>query len=324
MTDSTTSSVATSGGDTKPVRRRFLAGAAAATAGAGSLGFPMISVAQSPVVLKMQGAWGPNEIFTEMAQQYVTRVNEMSGGRLRLEYLPTGAVVKTFEIMDAVSKGVLDAGHHVSGYWYGKSKVASLFGTGPVSGATPDIGLTWIYQGGGQQLGHGEGTQGPLHRHQQQRSAGPPGKPAGQAAAPEQAGPEQHQQGHTHHEGIEPVEPLQEHLQVHLTPRQQPAVAKRPVGAGQSGLHHPRGTADAHQGHEGHHQMGREQSEPMEQCRVQREIGCWVRRHGGAPVGTARWIQLEIRRHGQGRLGSADKLASLFSNRDLQSRTSQR
>ena len=44
--------------------------------------------------------------------------------------------------MDAVSKGVLDAGHHVSGYWYGKSKVASLFGTGPVNGATPEIGLT--------------------------------------------------------------------------------------------------------------------------------------------------------------------------------------
>ena len=136
----------------KPPRRRFLAGAAAATAGAGTLAFPMISVAQSPIVMKMQGAWGANEIFTEMAQQYVTRVNEMAGGRLRLEYLPTGAVVKTFEIMDAVSKGVLDAGHHVSGYWYGKSKVASLFGTGPVSGATPEIGLTWIYQGGGQQL----------------------------------------------------------------------------------------------------------------------------------------------------------------------------
>jgi len=135
-----------------PARRRFLSGAAAATAGAGTLAFPMISVAQSPVVLKMQGAWGPNEIFTEMAQQYVTRVNDMAGGRLRLEYLPTGAVVKTFEIMDAVSKGVLDAGHHVSGYWYGKTKVASLFGTGPVSGATPEIGLSWIHAGGGQQL----------------------------------------------------------------------------------------------------------------------------------------------------------------------------
>jgi TRAP-type mannitol/chloroaromatic compound transport system substrate-binding protein len=138
--------------DEKPARRRFLSGAVAATAGAGTLGFPMISVAQSPVVMKFQGAWGPNQIFAEMAQQYVTRVNEMAGGRLRLEYLPTGAVVKTFELMDAVSKGVLDGGHHVSGYWYGKSKVASLFGTGPVSGATPEIGLTWIYQGGGQQL----------------------------------------------------------------------------------------------------------------------------------------------------------------------------
>ncbi|MEO5883298.1 MAG: TRAP transporter substrate-binding protein [Caldimonas sp.] len=133
-------------------RRRFFGKAATAAVAAPLAGFPMISVAQSPTVLKMQGAWGPNEIFTEMAQQYVTRVNEMCGGRLRLEYLPTGAVVKTFEIMDAVSKGVLDAGHHVSGYWYGKSKVASLFGTGPVSGATPEIGLTWIYQGGGQQL----------------------------------------------------------------------------------------------------------------------------------------------------------------------------
>ena len=112
----------------------------------------MISVAQSPIVLKMQGAWGANEIFSDMAKQYVERVNEMAGGRLRIEYLPTGAVVKTFEIMDAVSKGVLDAGHHVSGYWYGKNKSASLFGTGPVSGATPEIGLTWIHKGGGQQL----------------------------------------------------------------------------------------------------------------------------------------------------------------------------
>jgi TRAP-type mannitol/chloroaromatic compound transport system, periplasmic component len=100
----------------------------------------------------MQGSWGPNDIFSEMAQQYVTRVNEMAGGRLKLEYLPAGAVVKPFEIIDAVSKGVLDGGHHVSGYWYGKNKSASLFGTGPVSGATPEIGLSWIHAGGGQEL----------------------------------------------------------------------------------------------------------------------------------------------------------------------------
>jgi TRAP-type mannitol/chloroaromatic compound transport system substrate-binding protein len=133
-------------------RRKFFSKAATAAVAAPIAGFPMISVAQAPVVFKMQGSWTPGDIFSEMAQEYVTRVNEMSGGRLRLEYLPAGAVVKPFEIIDAVSKGVLDAGHHVSGYWYGKSKVASLFGTGPVNGATPEISLSWIHKGGGQQL----------------------------------------------------------------------------------------------------------------------------------------------------------------------------
>ena len=133
-------------------RRRFFGKAATAAVAVPLMGAPMIAVAQAPVVFKMQGSWGTNEIFSEMAQQYVTRVNEMSGVRLRIEYLPAGAVVKPFEIIDAVSKGVLDGGHHVSGYWYGKNKSASLFGTGPVSGATPEIGLSWIQAGGGQQL----------------------------------------------------------------------------------------------------------------------------------------------------------------------------
>ncbi len=121
-------------------RGRFFGKAVKATVVVPLAGFPMISVAQSPEVMEMQGAWGLNEIFADMAKQYLDRVNERAGGRLRMEYLPTGAVVKTFEIMDAVSKGVPDAGQHVSGYWYGKSKVASLFGTGSVNGATPDIG----------------------------------------------------------------------------------------------------------------------------------------------------------------------------------------
>ena len=133
-------------------RRRYFGKAATAAVAVPLAGVPMIAVAQAPIVFKMQGSWGTNEIFSEMAQQYVTRVNEMSGGRLKIEYLPAGAVVKPFEIIDAVSKGVLDAGHHVSGYWYGKNKSASLFGTGPVSGATPDLGLSWIQAGGGQQL----------------------------------------------------------------------------------------------------------------------------------------------------------------------------
>ena len=133
-------------------RRKFLKGAAAAATGATALGFPMIAKSQSPIVIKMQGSWGSADIFNEMAQEYVKRVNEMSGGRLRIDYLLAGAVVKPFEVMDAVSRGVLDGGHTVPVYWYGKSKVASLFGSGPINGCDAQQTLAWIYRGGGLQL----------------------------------------------------------------------------------------------------------------------------------------------------------------------------
>ena len=133
-------------------RRRFLG--ASAAAGAAALAAPMVAVAQSPVVIKMQGAWGAKDIFNEMAEEYVKKVNEMAGGRLRIDYLLAGAVVKPFEVMDATSKGVLDAGHHVPVYWYGKSKVASLFGSGPINGCDAPQTLAWIYRGGGLDLYH--------------------------------------------------------------------------------------------------------------------------------------------------------------------------
>ena len=113
---------------------------------------PAVAVKPSTIVLKMQGAWGPKDIFNEMAEEYVKRVNEMSGGRLRIDYLVAGSVVKPFEVMDAVNKGVLDAGHHVPVYWYGKSKVASLFGSGPINGCDAQQTLAWIYRGGGLEL----------------------------------------------------------------------------------------------------------------------------------------------------------------------------
>jgi TRAP-type mannitol/chloroaromatic compound transport system substrate-binding protein len=131
-------------------RRKFIAGTAAA--GATALAAPMIAKAQSPIVIKMQGSWSATDIFNEMAMEFVTRVNEMSGGRLRIDYLVGGAVVKPFEVMDAVSKGVLDAGHTVPVYWYGKSKVASLFGSGPINGCDAFQTLAWIYRGGGLEM----------------------------------------------------------------------------------------------------------------------------------------------------------------------------
>ncbi len=153
MTDQSKSEIATPAQKASPPsRRKFLGTAAAGATGAAITSFPMISVAQSPIVLKMQGSWGAKDIFNEMAEEYVKRVNEMSGGRLKIDYLVGGAVVKPFEVMDAVNKGVLDAGHTVPVYWYGKSKVASLFGSGPINGCDAQQSLAWIYRGGGIEL----------------------------------------------------------------------------------------------------------------------------------------------------------------------------
>jgi TRAP-type mannitol/chloroaromatic compound transport system substrate-binding protein len=95
-------------------RRRFIKGAGVTVAGAaaGAIAMPNVSRAQT-AVLKMQGAWGAKDIFNDMANEYVTRVNKMAGNRLKIEYLIAGAVVKPFSLQDAVNDGVLDAGHHV-------------------------------------------------------------------------------------------------------------------------------------------------------------------------------------------------------------------
>ncbi len=142
----------TANAGSQPARRKFLGAAVSGAAGVAAMAAPMVSVAQSPIVIKMQGAWGAKDIFNEMAMEYVNRVNEMAGGRLRIDYLVAGAVVKPFEVMDATSKGVLDASHGVPVYWYGKSKVASLFGSGPINGCDAPQTLAWIYRGGGLAL----------------------------------------------------------------------------------------------------------------------------------------------------------------------------
>jgi len=133
-------------------RRKFLKGsalAASATA-AGTISAPMIANA-APVTMKMQAAWGGG-IFLENAQSYVKRVNDMAGDGLKLELLPVNSVVKTGQMQDAVHRGVLDAAHYVPAYWYSKSPVASLFGTGPCFGWSSQEVLGWVYYGGGQEL----------------------------------------------------------------------------------------------------------------------------------------------------------------------------
>ncbi|HSF47335.1 MAG TPA: twin-arginine translocation signal domain-containing protein, partial [Burkholderiales bacterium] len=87
----------------QPPRRKFLK--AAGAVGAATLGFPAIVKAQGVTTMRFQSTWPTKDIFHEYAGDFVKKVNDMSGGDLKIELLPAGAVVKAFDLIDAVSKG---------------------------------------------------------------------------------------------------------------------------------------------------------------------------------------------------------------------------
>lgn len=153
MTKKTVSDVREAGVAETSSRRSFLrgAGVTAGAAAAGAFAMPNVSRAQT-VTLKFQSTWPTKDIFHEMAVDYATRVNEMSGGRLKLDVLAAGSVVPAFQMQDAVHTGVLDGGHGVTAYWYGKHKAFSLFGTVPPFGWEANSVLGWMAYGGGYKL----------------------------------------------------------------------------------------------------------------------------------------------------------------------------
>ena len=130
-------------------RRKFLL--AAGATGAATVAMPQVSRAQT-MTWKYQSTWPTKDIFHEDAVDYAKKVNDMSGGRLKLDVLAAGAVVPAFQMQDAVQSGILDAGHGVCAYWYGKHKAYSLFGTPPSFGWDAHGFLAWFYAGGGEAL----------------------------------------------------------------------------------------------------------------------------------------------------------------------------
>jgi len=137
----------------KPSRRKFLAAAATGTVGAAAAGFPMIAAAQTgPINMRWQSTWPAKDIFHEYATDFAKKVNDMSGGDLKIEVLPAGAVVPAFGLLEAVSKGTLDGGHGVLGYHYGKQNALALWSTGPAFGMDANMILAWHKYGGGKEL----------------------------------------------------------------------------------------------------------------------------------------------------------------------------
>jgi TRAP-type mannitol/chloroaromatic compound transport system substrate-binding protein len=134
-------------------RRKFLQAATGVAGGVAALGFPMIAKGQAgPISMRWQSTWPSKDIFHEFALDYAKKVNDMTGGDLKIEVLPAGAVVPAFGLLDAVSKGTLDGGHGVLVYHYGKQNALALWGSGPAFGMDGNMLLSWHHYGGGKEL----------------------------------------------------------------------------------------------------------------------------------------------------------------------------
>jgi len=134
----------------RPGRRKFIS--AAAGGGAAALAFPMIGKAQSATSFRFQSTWPSKDIFHEFALDFAKKVNDMSGGDLKIEVLSAGAVVPAFGLMDAINSGTLDGGHGVMGYNYGKETAIALWTSGPTFGMDANMLLAWHKYGGGKAL----------------------------------------------------------------------------------------------------------------------------------------------------------------------------
>ena len=130
-------------------RRKFLTGAAVATA---AVAAPSVVSAQGPISFRFQSTWPSKDIFHEYALDFAKKVNDMTGGDLKIDVLPAGAVVPAFQLIDAVSKGTLDGGHGVLVYHYGKQTALALWGSGPGYGMDANMLLSWHKYGGGKEL----------------------------------------------------------------------------------------------------------------------------------------------------------------------------
>src|SRR5437016_5005255 len=135
--------------DKTSTRRRFLKVAAA---GAAAVAAPTVVSAQGPISMRFQSTWPSKDIFHEYALDYAKTVNDMTGGDLKIEVLPAGAVVPAFGLIDAVSKGTLDGGHGVLVYNYGKQNALALWGSGPGYAMDANMLLAWHKYGGGKEL----------------------------------------------------------------------------------------------------------------------------------------------------------------------------
>ncbi|PYM05119.1 MAG: ABC transporter substrate-binding protein [Candidatus Rokuibacteriota bacterium] len=135
-------------------RRRFLvrAGGVLAAAGATAVIDAPNVIAQPKVQWRMATSWTPAlDILQGGAHRFARMVDDMSGGRLKIQVFAAGELIPAFGVFDACSQGTLDMYNSASYYWVGKEPACNWFTTVPF-GMNPQGQYDWYYYGDGLKL----------------------------------------------------------------------------------------------------------------------------------------------------------------------------
>jgi TRAP-type mannitol/chloroaromatic compound transport system substrate-binding protein len=136
-------------------RRKFLAVASAALAAGAVVAAAPAVAQQKEFRWKLQSANPSGTPHDVLLKTFATNVDKMSAGRLKIEIMPSGAIVSPNEILDAVSKGLVDAGQWWTHYAIGKHPAGGLFSAplgGSASGLDQNTHIAWYLKGGGREL----------------------------------------------------------------------------------------------------------------------------------------------------------------------------
>src|SRR3989442_12662875 len=135
-------------------RRRFIvkAGGVLVAAGATAAVDAPNVIAQAKYQWRMATSWTPAlDILQGMAQRFAKQVDEMSGGRLKIQVYAAGELIPAFGVFDACSQGTLETYNSASYYWAGKEPAVQWFTTVPF-GMDAQAQMAWYYESDGLKL----------------------------------------------------------------------------------------------------------------------------------------------------------------------------
>jgi TRAP-type mannitol/chloroaromatic compound transport system substrate-binding protein len=110
------------------------------------------AIAQQRFQWRMPTFWAPaNDVLLGNAQKFGKMVDEMSGGRLKIQVFAAGELMPAPGVFDACSQGTVEMYNAAAYYWPGK-EVATQWFTAMPFGLNPQGTYAWYYFGDGLKL----------------------------------------------------------------------------------------------------------------------------------------------------------------------------